>query len=117
MNGSGFTNNNVTTIRHFLSRYPGGSPVSLGVTFIPSLAANGSRDFSANLRVPANLAAGNYQYSDHIDDAEVVPESDESNNTGYIFSDYLAVTAPQLPDLVATGVGQTDPGHPPSGEC
>jgi len=108
-NNSSFGATEVTTIRHFLTRTPGGNQVSLGTTLMPGLAANATFPFSVNIRVPANLFPTDYYYSFRIDDAEIIPEKNEANNTGLNLQDLLEVNPPALPDLVATGTGQFTP--------
>ncbi|MBK1833007.1 CARDB domain-containing protein [Roseibacillus ishigakijimensis] len=99
-----FTSPNITTIRHFIRFGFSGIPISLGTTFIPSIPANGTYEFTAVLQIPPNQPPGDYQYLFDIDDAGVVPEYDETNNRGYLFGTDLTVTAPQLPDIVANGL-------------
>ncbi|MEZ5304415.1 MAG: CARDB domain-containing protein, partial [Verrucomicrobiales bacterium] len=115
LNSSPFTNPNITTIRHFLRRGNAGIPIPIGVSLMPPVAAIGFHDFSAALQIPADLYPDDYTYLFQIDDAEVVPERDETNNQGVFFGTELEVTPPVRPDIVAEGGQFTPQGIQPGG--
>ncbi|WP_164891191.1 CARDB domain-containing protein [Botryobacter ruber] len=73
------------------------SDVLVGESNLPLLASGASSNVSANLRIPATTANGNYFVLLIADAANLIVEKDETNNLASIA---LTVSPPALPDLV-----------------
>ncbi|RNI32031.1 T9SS C-terminal target domain-containing protein [Rufibacter immobilis] len=90
-----------STVSYYLSTnntYEAGD-VSLGTSTGGTLAASTSASNTATLTIPATTAAGNYFILFVADPTSAVTESNENNNLQAVA---LTVTAPALPDLVAS---------------
>ncbi len=97
-----------STTRFHLSTTPsvGGGAVSLGTRTVPALAAGATHTSNTTLTIPAGTATGSYFIVARADDAGVVTEATEANNTAarpIVVGPDLIVSALSAPASAAAG--------------